>query len=240
MNKDGIEIYPNLPDAAAAAASEIARISAQAIAERGRFTLALSGGSTPRALYAILAEDYKDAIDWKNVLLFWGDERYVPHDDPASNFRLVKESLLDFIPIPAENVFPIPTRNPNPEVAAQTYSTTLQSAFGEKHPTFDLILLGLGPDGHTASLFPGMDLDKDADKVAIVTNAPFVPPVRISLTLALINHARHVFFLVSGKEKAGILLEVLESRGDEETKYPAARVEGDVRWFVDRDAAGNI
>ena len=237
MEENTIVIYPNLAEAAAAAASEIARLSAEAIAERGKFTLALSGGSTPQELYEILARDYKDTIDWKNVHLFWGDERYVPHNDQASNFRLVKESLLDFIQIPAENIFPIPTDDVEPEVGAQTYAATLQSAFGENLPTFDLILLGLGPDGHTASLFPGMDLEQDADKLAIVTNAPFVPPVRISLTLAVINHARQVFFLVSGKEKAGILREVLESRGDAKAKYPAARVEGDVRWFVEEDAA---
>lgn len=215
------------------AAHEIVVLANKAISERGRFTLALSGGETPRTLYEILARDYHDTIDWQHVHLYWGDERYVPHDDPASNYRMARETLIDRIPIPQENIHPIPTSFANPEDAARAYASEL-------NPTMplDLVLLGLGEDGHTASLFPGT-FDPEDYRLVIVTHSPKPPPVRISMTVRAINEARNVFFLVSGGEKREILERVL---ADRDGKYPASCVAplGKPTWFVDEAAQNDI
>ena len=224
-----IECFHSLEALSAAAAKALARLAQEAIATRGRFTLALSGGETPRTLYEVLARDYRDAIDWQHVHLFWGDERYVPHDAPASNCRMAKESLIDRIPIPEVNVHPIPTSFSNPEDAAKAYAKALTPAI-----PLDLILLGLGEDGHTASLFPGT-FDPEDERLAIVTHAPKPPITRISMTLRAMNAARNVFFLVSGEEKREILDRVL---ADRDGKYPASWVAplGKLTWFVDEAA----
>jgi 6-phosphogluconolactonase len=234
-------VYSGITELSKAAAHELSEISRESIADRGRFLLALSGGNTPRTLYKVLARDYREIIDWQHVYLFWGDERYVPADDPESNFRLAKESLLDHITIPAENIYPIPTSYPDPWEAARAYSEDLATVFGEAAPSFDLILLGLGGDGHTASLFPGMTFDREDSRIVTVTESPVPPRVRISLTMNVLNAARNIFFLISGKEKAEILQAVLESQDEKEPNYPAARVrpKETLTWFVDKNAAPN-
>ena len=232
------KIYTSVAALSAAAAEWIAKLSKQAIQERGVFTIALSGGSTPRTLYELLAKDYRTTMDWNHTHIFWGDERFVSHDDPESNFRMVKESLLDHIEILQENIHPIPTLMANTWEAAASYASELQAFLGADIPEFDLILLGLGGDGHTASLFPGMMPDEMSDGVVIATRSPAPPAQRISLTLPVINNARSVFFLVAGEEKKEILKSVLADEGNPATNYPSARVNprGELIWFVDEAA----
>ncbi|HWF44123.1 MAG TPA: 6-phosphogluconolactonase [Candidatus Kapabacteria bacterium] len=234
-----IHIYPTIQSLSEAAASELARLSSEAITNRGRFMLALSGGSTPCTLYEVLAKHYRDSIDWQDVHIFWGDERYIPHDNPESNYFLAKKSFLDYINIPSENIHPIPTLYSNPEEAARTYDRELTDIFGGIKPAFDLILLGLGSDGHTASLFPSLKFEKDDSRNVIVTESPAGPRIRISLTMNAINRARNIFFLVEGKKKAGILKNVLNSTKEKEPHFPASRIKpnGTLTWFVNQAAA---
>ncbi|HET6402852.1 MAG TPA: 6-phosphogluconolactonase, partial [Candidatus Kapabacteria bacterium] len=159
--------------------------------------------------------------------------RYVPHDDPASNYRMVKESLLGGISIPPNNIHPVPILS-NPSDSSDTYSKEIQSLFKNDIPIFDLILLGLGDDGHAASIFPATPITKTHEGIVIVTESPVPPQIRISLTMNVLDNARNVFFLVSGKEKTEILKAVLAEEGNPDSKYPAARVQphGKLVWFV--------
>ena len=228
-----IRQFSTLDELSHAAAAAIAELSAAAISQRGRFAIALSGGGTPRMLYQILAKEFREKIDWKHVHLFWGDERYLPQDDPASNFRMAKETLLNQLDIPGENMHAIPTGFPNPAKAVEEYSRELEVFFGTD-PDFDLILLGLGSDGHTASIFPATPIEATGQGLAIVTQSPIPPSIRVSLTMNVLNQARNVFFLVAGPEKRGILDAVLADEGNPSSPYPAARVKpkGKLVWFV--------
>jgi 6-phosphogluconolactonase len=231
-----IRSFPSIALLHAGAASAIAECAGKAIADRGRFTIALSGGKTPRALYELLAREYATAIDWRSVELFWGDERNVPHSDQESNFRMVKESLLDRIDIPLENVHAVPIlMDDTAEAVATRYAAAIQEALGQGMPQFDVVLLGLGSDGHTASLFPGMTEQEMSEGIVIATHSPVAPFERVSLTLSVINNARNVFFLVAGEEKKEILKAVLADEGNADSPYPAARVHprGELVWFVD-------
>jgi 6-phosphogluconolactonase len=237
-----------LPDPAALAAEGARRFAAlarEAITARGRFSVALAGGNTPRAMYEQLAQPpFKDAIDWANTHIFWSDERYVPPDDPESNFRMARDALLAHVPIPAAHIYPAPTVGATPEAAAEAYSQTLIALFGVELPRFDLILLGLGPDGHTASLFPGAPelTSPPSGLVIAVHDAPKPPPTRISFTLKLINAAAVVIVLVSGAEKAMVLREVLRGPLDP-ARLPAQGVrpaQGALVWLVDQAAAKQL
>ncbi len=231
-----IRTFPSIDLLNAAVASAISELASKAIAAHGAFTLMLSGGNTPRALYRLLAKEYATAIDWKHVQIFWGDERYVPHNDVESNYRMAKQSLIDAIDIPLENVHAVPILMTDTEEAiAARYAAVLQEATGQEFPEFDLILLGLGNDGHTASLFPDMTPEAMTKGFVIATHSPVAPFPRISVTLFTINNARNVFFLVAGEEKRQILKAVLADEGNPETNYPAARVHprGELVWFVD-------
>jgi 6-phosphogluconolactonase len=233
----------------AALADEGARrfvgLAGTAIAEHGRFTVALSGGSTPRALYERLARPpLSDAVDWANVNVFWSDERYVPLDDPESCFRMARETLLAHVPIPAANIYPVPTVGGTPEAAAEAYAETLTASFGTETPRFDLILLGMGPDGHTASLFPGQpEVVHPSNKLVVaVHNAPKPPPTRISYTYRVINAAANVIFLVAGADKAATLREVLQGPSDI-GRLPSQGVRpeyGSLVWLVDQAAAKEL
>lgn len=222
-------------DLAREAAARFAEAAHQAILERGRFAVALSGGSTPRRLYSLLAQPpFLQAVDWARVFIFFADERFVPPDHPDSTLLLARETLLDQVPIPTENVFPMLTEGDTPEQCAAAYAETLASFFGAVLPRFDLILLGMGPDGHTASLFPGRPDSPGA--VAAIHDSPKPPPVRLTLTLKTINRAREVWFLVTGADKAETVRAVLEGAAP---ALPAARVlpaEGKLRWLLDREA----
>ncbi|MGH7045105.1 MAG: 6-phosphogluconolactonase [Stellaceae bacterium] len=209
-----------------------------AAASRGRFAICLSGGSTPRRLYRLLAADpYRAAMPWDRIHWFWGDERFVPWDHPDSNYRMAREALLAHAPIPAENVHGIGTTGA-PAVAADTYQHELQSYYGSAvldlaRPLFDIELLGLGPDGHTASLFPATAvLDERRRWVAEVVGAK--PEVRITLTYPVLASSRHTAFLVAGADKREALARVL----DGDRALPAARLrpDGELVWFVDAEA----
>lgn len=156
MNLD-TRIFPDIDALNHGALEEVLRNLHEAVAQRGRFAIALSGGHTPAKMYALwgAAGKYRDETPWDRVHMFWGDERYVPADDPLSNYRMTREALLAHVPIPAANVHPAPTSLPTPEKAAEAYDAQLRGFFGAAEPAFDVTLLGLGPEGHTASLFPG-------------------------------------------------------------------------------------
>jgi 6-phosphogluconolactonase len=221
------------------AAEEIVERAAAAIAARGSFTWVLSGGSTPRRLYRLLAGDpsFRDRMPWPETSLFWGDERAVPPDHPDSNFRLAWEAMLSRVPAPAERVHRWPAELP-PEEAARAYEATLRQAAGEL-PRFDLVLLGLGVDCHTASLFPGSPVLAERERL---TAAPWVPALgtrRLTLTPPALNAARCALFLVTGEEKAEALRAALAPQGDP-ADCPARAIRptaGDLLWLADRAAA---
>jgi 6-phosphogluconolactonase len=243
MNVRGeLLILPDQVALADEAARRFVALAQAAISARGRFSVALSGGSTPRGLYQRLAQPpYHNQLDWSNVHVFWGDERYVPLDDPESSFRMAREALLTQVPIPAANIYPVPTVGGTPEAAAGAYAATITTFFDAEQPRFDLILLGMGPDGHTASLFPGAPelTTPSGDMVVVVRDAPKPPPTRLSFTLPLINAAANVLFLIAGGDKAATLREVL--RGPlEPARLPAQGVrpaQGALLWLVDTAAA---
>jgi 6-phosphogluconolactonase len=213
---------------------------AAASAAKAPFRVSLSGGSTPKALYELLASDgFRERFPWQRVSWYWGDERFVPHDDPDSNYRMAREAMLDKVPVPPENVHPVPTDG-DPAEAAQRYERTLQEAYGAAtfdpaRPLFDITLLGLGPDGHTASLLPGEPVLEERKRwVAEVAHGR--PEIRITMTYPAIESSRQVAFLVAGAEKAPIL-RAIRAGG---SRVPAARVRphGELIWFADKDAAG--
>ncbi|MGC1962604.1 MAG: 6-phosphogluconolactonase [Candidatus Sulfotelmatobacter sp.] len=227
-----------------AAADEVLRAATHAVAERGRFTIALSGGSTPRSMYTLIAANASVTLPWDRMFFFFGDERHVPPDDPESNYRMANESLLAKVPVPPANVFRIPAENPDAE-AAEMYEQTLRKFFAlaaGEFPRFDLILLGIGPDGHTASLFPETVALQEKTRLVVANWVEKLNTSRITLTLPVLNHARCIAFLVSGIDKAAALHEVLEGKAPGE-KYPSKLVqpsEGKLIWFVDRAAASEL
>jgi 6-phosphogluconolactonase len=226
--------------AAEAAALVIERARA-AVAERGRFMWALSGGATPRATYARLAESpERERMPWESTWVFFGDERCVPPDHPESNYRMAGETLLAKVPVPARQVFRMRGETDDVEAAATEYTRTLAEAFGTRRgelPRFDLILLGFGVDGHTASLFPGSPALKEVFRpVAAVHAAAAAIPQRLTLTYPVLNAAACVVFLGSGAEKAKVVKAMLGER----VLLPAAMVQpaaGTLLWLLDRDAA---
>jgi 6-phosphogluconolactonase len=233
-----VRIYPDLEALSWAAALDIAAFVRDTVARSSRCTVALAGGRTPRRLYELLAEE---SIPWESVHLFWGDERYVPQDDPQSNFRLVRTLLLDRIVIPQENVHPIPTHFEDPEEAAATYEGILREMLGSD-PRFDLVLLGMGADGHVASLFPGSAALLESARWVVAVRTNVQPPVRITLTLPVINRACRVDLLVAGAEKRGALHRALHGPLDP-MGCPGSAVRpqgGIVIWWVDRAAAEGV
>lgn len=237
--KPDVRIFPDMETLGQAVAQSLAdRI--KAIAKGGgRFCLALAGSNTPRVLYRLLATKYRDEIPWGQVEFFWGDERYVPPTDSRSNFRMAREALLDHIPIPKENVHPMPTDFAEPEDAARAYEKTLQDFFPLPWPRFDLVLLGLGADSHTASLFPGSHVLEEKERWVLPVQGPAEPRLRLTLTLPVLNHAEHIYFLVAGAEKAEALRRVLVDAPDPKS-HPASGVRlshGTVVWWTDAAAA---
>lgn len=220
-----------------AAARALVETAGRAATERRKLTLALAGGSTPRRLYELLASEMRSEIPWRDVHIFWSDERYVPLDDRDSNYRMAREALLDAVPLPSENVHPPETDLADPDAAAERYEEAIRRHFLPDEPRFDGVLLGLGEDGHVASLFPGSpSLEEDRRLVLAVTDSPKPPPVRLTMTLPLINLAREVHFLVSGGGKR----EALAASRRTGKALPAQRVRRErTFWWVDREAAGN-
>jgi 6-phosphogluconolactonase len=238
----GVHRHPNLESLSLAAAALVAEAAEVSIEARGRFTFVLSGGTSPRTLYERLAQPpFSGRMPWSRTYLFWGDERCVPPEDPHSNFGLARQALLSTVPLPMANVYPMPGAVVPPEAAAFQYEESLRRFFQKggtrQFPVFDLLLLGLGADGHTASLFPGdpaLEEERRWTRAVRVTSAS--PPVpRITLTLPVINRARTVLFLVSGTGKKGIVDEILFEPEKASGRYPAARVRpsGRLLWLID-------
>ncbi len=233
-----IEIFPTPETLADAVAQHIADCAGAAISASGRFILVLSGGSTPRVAYSRLAtrDSRLVPVDWQRVHVLWGDERCVPPDDPRSNYRMAKEALLDRVPIPAENVHRIRGEE-EPEWAAAEYETELRALLS-RHPP-GLVLLGLGEDGHTASLFPGQAAVHETGRWVMAVPAPDGTLWRITLTPPLLNQARNVSFVVSGASKAARLKQVLEGPLTPDA-LPAQAIRpppGRLTWMVDQAAA---
>jgi 6-phosphogluconolactonase len=229
-----------LPDPLALAHHVAEWMTQAALATRGPFRISLSGGSTPKTLYGLLASDeFRTRFPWPHVFWYWGDERFVPYDHPESNYRMTREAMLVKAPVPSENIHPIPTDG-TPEDAAQRYERTLQKSYGAatldpQRPLFDVTLLGLGTDGHTASLLPGDPVLEERKRwVAAISHGR--PEVRITMTYPVIEGSRRVAFLVAGEEKA----EIFNAIRTGNSHVPAARVRpvGELFWFVDQAAAG--
>src|SRR4029077_8804337 len=229
-----------LPDPLALAHHVAKWMTQAALAADGSFRVSLSGGSTPKTLYGLLASDeFRHRFPWQLVSWYWGDERFVPYDDPESNYRMTREAMMAEAPVPPENIHPVPVDG-TPEDAARRYERTLQEAYGAPtldpaRPLFDLTLLGLGSDGHTASLLPGDPvLQERKHWVAAVAHGR--PEVRITMTYPVLQSSRHVAFLVAGEEKAAIFTAIRKGG----SRVPAARIRpvGELFWFVDQAAAG--
>ena len=238
-----IRIFPDLPALFRAAAKEVAAQANAAVAARGRFTVALSGGSTPKGMYNLLAGN--SSLPWDKIFFFFGDERHVPPDDPESNYRMARESVLAKAPVPAKNVFRIPAEDPDAANAAQTYEQTLRNFFQtspEKLPRLDLVLLGMGPDGHTASLFPQTKALQEKSRLVVSNWVEKFKTDRITLTTPVLNNAEAVMFLVSGPDKAQALKQVLEGEQSAEL-YPSKLIQptnGRLIWMVDQAAAAAL
>jgi 6-phosphogluconolactonase len=238
-----------LPDRAALANDAAERFTAAAqaaVAARRAFTVALPGGSTPRDLYGLLASDaWKSRIDWSRTHIFWGDERCVPPDHPESNYRLARETLLDHVPAPRQNLHRARAESPNREAAALEYAEEIVRFVCNDvngMPCFDLMLLGLGSDGHTASLLPGSALVRERQRLVAVSDQEREGTIRLTVTPPVLQHATALLFLVAGEDKAAALREVLEG-GEQIDRYPAQVVRpamGEVVWLVDRAAAGKL
>jgi 6-phosphogluconolactonase len=235
-------VLPDLVSLSRAALEETLPIIQSAVTKRGRFAIALSGGHTPEKMFSLWAQtaQYRDKTPWNRVHLFWSDERYVPADDPRSNYHMARETLISRVPIPAENVHPIPTNLSPPEECATAYEAELRKFFGSEPPAFDVQLLGIGEEGHTASLFPGSHvLDEKLRWVAAVRVAA-QPPQRITLTPVVLNQGRNTFFLVAGEGKRAILSAIRDEPSSKPSQYPAARIHPATEpiWFLDQSAAG--
>jgi 6-phosphogluconolactonase len=236
-----IRILKTAPDLFEAAAAEFAARASEAVRVNGRFTVALSGGSTPKTLYALLAT--KSAIPWDKIDFFWGDERHVPPDQPESNYRMADEALLSKIPTPPENIFRIHAEEKDAAAAALQYEQTLKKFFHSapgQFPRFDLILLGTGPDGHTASLFPGTAALNENQRLVVSNWVPKFNTHRITFTFPVLNAAACVIFLASGADKAPILHEILENSAANLPSQKVQPVNGKLIWLVDEPAASTL
>ena len=239
-----IAIYDDKHTLSQHAAEYIMRIAKESIDLHGRFTIALTGGTTPGEAYSLLgSEPIRSQIDWRLVHIFWGDERCIPHTNPESNFYLAQETLLDHIAIPKSQIHPMPADQPDRDAASQAYTVEMQHTFGTNGiPSFDLIHLGMGPEGHTASLFPNQASLHEKQRLVMPVSVPKPPPDRLTFTPPLLNAARNVLFLVTGSEKADALQAVLEGEFQPE-EYPAQIVRptnGEVVWMLDRAVAQKI
>lgn len=229
----------------AGAGEEVIRAANQSVAARKRFSIALSGGSTPKGLFNLLATNAKTTLPWERTFFFWGDERHVPPTSSDSNYRMADEAMLSKVPVPPENVFRIPAENPDAVAAAEAYDQTLRKFFSTsagEFPRFDLILLGLGPDGHTASLFPNTAALQEKSKLVVANWVEKFKTHRITFTLPVLNAAHCVAFLVSGTDKADAVRAIFEGDAPGE-QFPAKLVhpeDGQLIWLMDRAAASGL
>lgn len=239
-----IRVFKEYEKLSGAAAEIFIRTGADAIETRGRFLVALSGGNTPSGLYRILAsEPYRHQIDWQNTFVFWGDERCIPPEDEGSNYHQANEKLLRHVPIPRKNILRIQGEL-SPQEASDAYAQTLKefAPAGYDWPRFDLVLLGMGADGHTASLFPDLSVNVKSPTLAVTADYHGRPAERVTLTAPVFNSSKKVLFLVTGEDKAEILSCVLEKESMPE-RIPAQRIQpmdGQVIWLIDEAAASHL
>ena len=240
--KSDIRVFADVDELTLRAAEAAVRTINESVQRNDSFSIALSGGNTPRTLYRLFSTRFRDQIPWTKVHVFWGDERYVPRADSQSNYRMARETLLDAVPCPVGNVHPMPTELRDPDLAAREYEKTLRNYFSEDWPRFDLVLLGLGEEGHTASLFPGSPALNENTRWVVAVKAPSKPAQRLTLTLPAITGASNIYFLVTGSNKAEALHHVLTGSPHPKS-YPASgirRAKGTVIWWLDRAAAALV
>ncbi len=240
-----VHVFADAEALAVAAAETFVRVTGDAIAARDGAAVALSGGSTPRRMGELLAEaPFRDRVAWDRLEVFWGDERWVLETSPESNAGVARRTFLDRVPIPPDQIHPMPTVGLEADEAAAAYAETLRTLLGGTNgmPRFDLILLGMGDDGHTASLFPGTAAIRERTALVVAHHVPKLGALRLTMTPAVLNAGREVVFLVSGAAKAERLAEVLEGpeRPDELPAQVVRPAEGRLTWLVDRDAAARL
>ena len=232
-----------------ATAEQVCRIGELAIETTGRFSLVLSGGTTPRPLYELLASPpFRSGLDWSKVEFFWGDERVVAPNDPSSNFRMAREAMLDKLKIPAAHIHRIHAEQRDLQAAARAYEDEIErvlgavAGVGRRPPHFNLFLLGMGPDGHTASIFPGTEALEETERWVIPVDVPSLGVKRITMTPPLINSAHFIIFMVTGSAKADVVASVLQGPRDPR-RCPAQLIHpltGEVIWFVEREASSKL
>src|SRR6185312_4457790 len=235
-----VEIFGSPQELFRAAAEKFCTLGSEAIKTHGRFSVALSGGSTPRGLHQELVTHFASRLDWNRVFFFWGDERHVPPDSSDSNYRMAKETLLSKLPIPPENISRVQSELPDARQAAAKYEQALQQFFHpepDSFPKFDFILLGMGPDGHTASLFPGTAALQEKDHLVVANWVGKLNTFRITFTYPVLNSAACIMFLVNGDEKAEMVRRALK---DSAANLPCQKVrpdDGALLWYLDKGAA---
>ncbi len=239
-----VEIFSDGEKLSQAAAEYIIRIAHESITAHGKFTIALSGGSTPKKLYGLLAsEPYRSQINWSSVEIFWSDERCVPVTDPECNYNMALEVMLSKLQLGAEQIHRMPADDGDPDTESQNYTQEMRRVFEtDGTPAFDLIQLGMGPEGHTASLFPHQASLHEQERLIMPVSVPKPPPPRLTFTPPLLNAAKHILFLVTGAEKADAVQAVLEGE-QQPDEYPAQLVRpinGDVTWMLDTAAASKL
>ncbi|MBX5493115.1 MAG: 6-phosphogluconolactonase [Chloroflexi bacterium] len=234
-----VHVAPTLEALSQDAADYIVQTVTAAVAARGRCMLALSGGSTPRRTHELLAQPpRRDAVPWTALHVFWGDERCVPSEHADSNYRMAVETMLAHVPIPREQIYRVPTEEGPAPIVAALYERVLRTAFAlevDEVPQFDLILLGMGPDGHTASLFPGTPALEETQRLVVPSQIDYLPHERVTFTFPVLNAARAVAFLVAGADKAPKVRAALQ--GDPSVPAGRVRPAGALHWFLDRAAA---
>ncbi|BCL80413.1 6-phosphogluconolactonase [Ktedonobacteria bacterium brp13] len=236
-----VTIFSDIDKLSRSAADYIVRVAHESVADHGVFTIALSGGSTPKKLYGILAnEPYRSQLDWNKIEIFWCDERCVPPDDAESNYHLADEFLFSKLSIPASHIHRAPADAEDRDAASLAYTQEMRRVFHtDGIPRFDLIQLGMGPEAHTASLFPHQASLHERERLVMPVSVPKPPPARLTFTLPLLNAAQHILFLLTGSEKDAALAEVLEGAENGE-EYPAQNIrpsQGKVTWMIDTGAA---
>jgi 6-phosphogluconolactonase len=236
-------IFPDIDALSRGALDEVFRITREAVSSHGRCAISLSGGHTPEKMFALWSQEpYRKSFPWERVHFFWGDDRYVPHTDPLSNYGVAKKLLFDKLGSDTPlNIYPMPTELPDPLDAARAYAATMRTFFGTEPPAFDVQLLGLGGEGHTASLFPNNPALKEEEAWVLPVTVPATPPHRLTMTYPVIDQARNTFFLVAGESKRQILKAIAAEPDTGLSQYPAARVKpaGPLLWMLDRAAAAD-
>jgi 6-phosphogluconolactonase len=235
-------VFADIDALSKAALDEVFRLTKDAVQASGRCAISLSGGHTPERMFGLWTQEaYESAFPWDRVHFFWGDDRYVRYNDPLSNYGTAKKLLFDKLPPNTRvHLHPMPTENADPVEAAKVYAAEMRKFFGTEPPAFDVQLLGLGGEGHTASLFPNNPALDEQEAWVLPVTVPAMPPHRLTMTYPVINQARNTYFLVAGESKRDIVKAIAAEPDTGVSEYPAARVKpgGPLIWMLDRAAAG--